>query len=247
MPNSNASPKVEFPDGLGGIDNSWGKNLLPIFKSAAGSTDIQAAQNQEIANGKWTILVDMPALGPSASYDPVKSFAFLGEMKNGTTWAMDPSSVAGSTPDTANAQFPTSYLVQNTWVSGGDGTIVVRVPLAGFDMRLTIHHAVIAMNLSTDHKLATNGTIAGVLDTEEFVTEVQRVVGAFQSSLCSGQAVQSILNQIRQASDILSDGTQDPTKTCNGISIGLGFEGQAASVGGLGPPVMYPDPCATGG
>jgi len=246
-PNSNASPAQMFPDAPGGIDNSWGKNLLPIFKNAAGSTDLQAGQNQAIANGTWTIVFDMPALGPNMSYDPVKSFALLGEMKNGTTWEMDPSSVAGSTPDTANAQFPSSYLAQNTWVSGGDGTIVVRVPIGGIDMRLTIHHAVIAMNLSADHQVATNGTIAGVLDTEEFAMEVQRIVGAFDVSLCSGPATQSILTQVRQASDILSDGTQDPTKTCNGISIGLGFEGQAANIGGLGPPVMYPDPCTTGG
>ncbi len=33
----------------------------------------------------------------------------------------------------------------------------------------------------------------------------------------------------------MSDGTQDPTKTCDGISIGLGFEMTLAQRGGVGP------------
>jgi hypothetical protein len=43
------------------------------------------------------------------------------------------------------------------------------------------------------------------------------------------------LRHIQQASDILTDGTQDPTKTCDGISIGLGFEMVDAARGGVGP------------
>src|SRR5690348_10522143 len=58
-PNSNASPKQEFPDGNNGIDNSFGKNLLPIIKNAAGSTDIQATLNKAISDGKFTIMVDL--------------------------------------------------------------------------------------------------------------------------------------------------------------------------------------------
>ena len=34
----------------------------------------------------------------------------------------------------------------------------------------------------------------------------------------------SILTQIIQASDILANGTQDPTKPCSAVTIGLGFQ-----------------------
>ena len=44
-----------------------------------------------------------------------------------------------------------------------------------------------------------------------------------------------IIEQVKRASDIMVDGTQDPTKTCDGISVGLGFEAQA---GALGNPVV---------
>ena len=43
--------------------------------------------------------------------------------------------------------------------------------------------------------------------------------------------------QIRQASDIMVDGTQDPAKTCNGISIGLGFEMSELQFGNVANPV----------
>jgi hypothetical protein len=51
---------------------------------------------------------------------------------------------------------------------------------------------------------------------------------------------------IGQASDILQDGTQDPTKTCDGITIGLGFEADAVLLGPAVPPPPPPIVCPTG-
>ena len=44
----------------------------------------------------------------------------------------------------------------------------------------------------------------------------------------------------------MKDGTNgDPNKTCDGISIGLGFEASAALIGGVAPPAPpVVDPCA---
>ena len=47
-------------------------------------------------------------------------------------------------------------------------------------------------------------------------------------------------DQIRQASDIMADGTQDPNSVCNGISVGLGFNMLFAGLGDIAPPA--PDP-----
>ena len=46
----------------------------------------------------------------------------------------------------------------------------------------------------------------------------------------------------------MADGTNgDPTKTCNAISIGLGFNAKAVKLGAVAPPAQpKPDPCATG-
>ena len=45
--------------------------------------------------------------------------------------------------------------------------------------------------------------------------------------------VQGIANQIRGANDILTNGTQDPDRDCNGISVGFGFVTAPASLGEL--------------
>jgi hypothetical protein len=89
------------------------------------------------------------------------------------------------------------------------------------------------MTLSADRKSATLGTIGGVLNTEEFVAELKKV-GALLD-LCNSSLFDSLITQVRQASDIMSDGTQDPTKTCDGISMGLNFEMGQAQLGDVGP------------
>jgi hypothetical protein len=48
---------------------------------------------------------------------------------------------------------------------------------------------------------------------------------------------------VRRASDILSDGTQDPTKECDGISIGVQFEMKEVQLGPVGPPADMGNAC----
>jgi hypothetical protein len=52
---------------------------------------------------------------------------------------------------------------------------------------------------------------------------------------CDNSLLGTLLLQVRQASDIMSDGTQDPSKTCDGITMGLGFEMTEAQLGDVGP------------
>ena len=63
-------------------------------------------------------------------------------------------------------------------------------------------------------------------------------------STCCNQAVfTSLITQIRQASDIMSDGTQDPRKTCDGISIGIGFDATQAQRGAVGQALPTAQSC----
>ena len=69
-------------------------------------------------------------------------------------------------------------------------------------------------------------------------------------NLCTGSAVEGILNQIRQSSDILMDGSQDPSKTCDGISLGIGFSGKQIKLGDIaeaGEPATNPCDAAPAG
>lgn len=84
-------------------------------------------------------------------------------------------------------------------------------------------------------------TIGGVIKTEDLVAEVKKI--GYLLGECNQAVLASFILQIRQASDILSDGTQDPQKTCDGISIGLGFEVTQAQRGPIGTPAQTSQSC----
>src|SRR4051794_8165299 len=100
------------------------------------------------------------------------------------------------------------------------------------------------MTLNPNHDAATNGTIAGVIPLEAFIAEIKKMAGEFDPSLCASPTIDSIDAQISQAADIMQDGTQDPTKECDAISIGIGFDARRVSLGPIAPPVPPPpNPC----
>jgi hypothetical protein len=140
--------------------------------------------------------------------------------------------------------FDKSYVVGDTWVSGSKGEVTLDLAVSGYSLSLTISSAIISMDLDEEHKGAVNGTIAGVLETEALITEIQEVAGGLLPSLCEGPTIEGILNQIRQASDIMKDGTQDASQTCNGVSVGIGFTARQVKLGDIAPASEpQPDPC----
>ena len=119
--------------------------------------------------------------------------------------------------------------------------------ISGFTLNLTISSAWITLEMDASHKHGTKGVIAGVLETETLIGELQKVAGSFDPTFCdpTNATFQSIATQIRQASDIMANGTQDPTKQCDGISIGLGFDAEIIKLGAIeatGTPP--PNPCS---
>jgi hypothetical protein len=60
---------------------------------------------------------------------------------------------------------------------------------------------------------------------------------------CSGPTIDSIASQVTQAADILIDGSQDPSKSCDGVSIGVGFEAEIVQLGAIGDAPDDINPC----
>ena len=249
-PAAGGAPSIAYPDGNDGIDNSFGRSILPIWMGLA--QDASGQVNDSIVQGDGTLLFEIEALGSSPSYLDLPSRAYHGApylglpaWNGGDSWRVTSESLSNpSDPQSALWSFADSYLTQNTWVASPAGDLLVRLPLADFDLSLLIHHAVVTMQLSGDRSHATMGIIAGVLDTEEHINMLQQVAGSFDPALCSGTTFDSIADQLRQASDIMKDGSQDPDATCDGISIGLGFDAIAAGIDGVAAPVPpAPDPC----
>jgi hypothetical protein len=255
QPVTGAKKKDVLVSGPGGIDNSFGKNFVGLLTGVV--SDPSEAATQAIRDGKSSLLVRMENLGFLPNYTginasffsvsgtPDGSGGFLAETDSqiaSGTYVWHARTELLSPNGTSKTVFPAAYLTSQTFVSGTARTDISFFLAIG-DMEVVIHQAQLSMMLSDDHRTSTSGTIGGVLSTEEFVASFKKFAGSLSTALCSGSAADSIAQQIRQASDIMQDGTQDPTKVCDGISIGLGFETGTAVLGDAALNDSSPSPC----
>jgi hypothetical protein len=253
-PHAGGKKSSVYPDGNNGIDNGFGKNMVPILTGI--SADFSGESQQAIATGQFTLLVDLGGLGTAADYNPLVSRVYRGgelgappKFDGTDAWPVRSDSLLNpSDVGSAKITLSSSYVTGNIWVSGLPAAdLELPVPLGGgASMSLVIHHALLAMDLGADHQSGENGTISGVLDMEEFIGELKKVAGAFSPDLCSGSTIEAIANQLRQGADIMKDGSPgNPAVECDGISIGLGFEGAKVELGAIqAAPPPSPDPCA---
>lgn len=243
MVNAGGDPQVSQPDGDNGNDNSFGKNLLPLVLQLYPSwvNDI----NLGIDKGNFTAIVKLmcaPESGDAKSFDTkLLSGTTLGKgpVFDGTdVWPIEPGLLNDPMdPESASVIFKGSSITGETYDAGKDVRFIISVPvktaMSSTSIKLTLYSARIKMTFDPGRKAATAGMIGGVLDTEEFIAELKKV-GSLMN-LCGNPLFDNLLKQVRQASDIMVDGTQDPTKPCNGISMGLGFDMGAAQIGMVGP------------
>ncbi len=250
------SPKTNQTDGTGGIDNSWGELLLPVVQAAASLPTPSDGVTATIDSGGFTVQVQVTGLSndPKQTATGLTAQIFLsGPYGQGTpafdsttdwpvlsTSLKDGQTIAGG----ATAHFDAAYVTNGTFVSGkGTDPLVLALDVQGVAVTFNVHDAI----LTFDHAQAgaiTNGTIAGTLDTQEFVATMKTVAPQFSASLC-GTAFDGIAQQIEQSSDILVDGSNQPGTPCTAISIGIGFEAlQVANPTEISlPPSPPPDPC----
>lgn len=246
-------------DGPMGIDNSFGANILPFLQVY--TTDPTKRTSASIANGDFTIQLQIEGLTPEASTQtnrdltsqlfPAGRFDEAGALMPTFTpaddWPVRPDGLANPSDIGAGAtvSFPSSYIADGTFVAGSPGTVTVRMVLQGGMLDLEIHEAVITMKLLSGDA-AVEGTIAGIIETESLVDGMRRLAGQSSPSLCTGSAFESIAAQVRQASDILTDGTNRAGVPCSAISVGLGFTAKhIANPSKIGTqPGPDPDPCS---
>jgi len=240
-------------DGNDGIDNSFGANVMKVVASLSASPTQDL--NDSIAAGDSTLLVQLGNLGPEPSQAGVKA-ALLGGAKLGKVpswsgsdaWPVTFESVTNGNVAQPKVAYPASYVSAGTWVGAPPASAPLDLALGiqGFVMAMRIHHPRVVAKLGgSGPGLQASGVISGVIDTEEYVAELKKIAGSFDVTLCQGATFDSIAQQIRASSDLMKDGSNgDPSKTCDGISIGLAFEASAALLGPVASPApAQPDPC----
>jgi hypothetical protein len=226
-------------DGNGGIDNTWGKELLKLFDAFNGTPS--QAMTGEIAKGGRTPMITL--VGNSGSF----VYAEAGE--GPPTWApTEERAVAadwmtGGVGGSPKATFVNGGVMTNGVYDSGPIAGDVLVGIYG-QIFVPIRAARITMKIASDESNVTEGTISGVVETETMVNAFAAEMKRISTELCSGSTVEGIKESIRQASDIMQDGTQNPSVECNAISIAIGFDAKRVVVGAVAPAVEPPsDPC----
>lgn len=258
-PRLGASKTAVYTDGLEGQDNSFGKNLVPILFGL--DNELGKAINTEIASGKSTSVLRIPNLGgvtePCATTSMLYWGADLGHsplFDGNDEWPIDPFSLV--TPEDPNSSKWTAGAMlykENVIVIGVNAAhqynlqYDLRLPVAGTVLVVPLRHAVVVIEMDPVTGYGT-GRLGAIIPADELVMEIAKVASAFDLGFCdpNSPTLQSILNQLRQASDIMQDGSQDPTQQCDGISIGLRFSVKPGKLGPVAPPAMPPpDPCVS--
>ncbi len=229
-------------DGPGGLDNAFGRNILSLLEPFAPTPSKNITVSIE-AGARTPMIQLIDWKGGDAT--PVVSRFVYAEAGALPKWdGSDEREVTHASPENV---FANGTLQGGAFTSGsglgsfllevaGLGPVALTVPVKG--LRVT-------MKLSSDGTTATEGIISGVIAEKDLEEAIAKNAGAFNQDLCSGSTIEGFRSAIKQSADILMDGTQDPTKECDGITIGLGFEAVLVTVGDqiTTPDPATPDPC----
>ena len=229
-------------DGVNGIDNAFGRTVLGFLLGLVPTPSKTATD--AIAAGNRTMMFNLLSSPPR--------FGMLGAEAVGSKPTFLPTEVRPAVASTVNGgpdsplSVSTTPSVAGGVISSGEASDIfwVEIPISGANLRIPVHHARVKMTVAPGSTDATNGTVAGVVPTEELVSEISRVAGRISTQLCGGSTLDTIKQTIRQASDIMADGKQDPNQSCDAISIGIGFVAKQVTAQGIGAqPPPEPDPC----
>ena len=251
-PAAGAVPSIQ-EDGDRGIDNSFGANFFRVL-DPTGNTPVSTPWNEALVRAGAGELLLLAGLGTGATQTKLRGATFAGmgldappKLDGSDVWPISSTSVENGDLTLPTAPLPAGGLSANVYDSGrgGDGMVFVVIPIQGMAFRIPVRRVRITGTLSADHARITEGQLSGVIKTDELIAQLWLVRGRLGSLLCSaGSTVWGrLVTQIRQLQDILTDGTQDPARDCDAISIGLGFEGVRVLPGAIVDDPPWPDVC----
>jgi len=235
-------------DGANGIDNSFGANILPILLTTAGSDWPNKANDALDRGADATTILAIDGLGTGSSYSPLSGALFTSvplaspPAWNGSDVFDADSRSAGGSIAAPLTTFSNAYVNGGVFVSRVIPKARIALPLFGSTDPIEVSHLQITGTIDVDGGIH-GGILSGVIATDELILQMRNAAGRISTSLCSASAFESIADQIRTAQDILVDGSIDPTRACDGISFGLGFDAQIVALGGISDVLPPPSPC----
>lgn len=219
-----ASMKM-LQDGVGGIDNNFGQHVMAVAKSV--KSDVEDAANLEISSGGYTLLLRLDGVGKGDNALARGALYAAGPHLDAPTfraedrWPVWSSTLEdGATLEKPLRTFPGGYVRDGIWVSGEIGGRPDRFWLPVFgsvEMRASI---VLMVDLASG-----KGLLAGAIPAEELVRFA--TPWAAKWDVCPfGATLDQLMDALTQSVDLVIDGRdfQDPTRPCNAVSVGIGFD-----------------------
>jgi hypothetical protein len=244
-PRKGADQGAVTTDGVGGRDNSFGRAVLPAIAAFFEISQPTDLANSVIDQGQSALLrihgldaapVDqtgltldlLPARGPVQGSGEL--LAPTPSQWSDGTYAWQPWSLF-LRPITLEAELPSidAYVSSQTLVARG-GYLELPLNLGRMFVFLRVENPIVTLQLggsSMDH----SGVLAGVLRPDAVVAALRGAIFSVEQIEGCGAPLDELTKQVQLACDILSDGTQDPTRECDAISIGVGFSAARARLG----------------
>lgn len=228
-------------DGDGGIDNAFAHVLAPLIGLEIGNASDTISSRIAAGDRAPMFLFGGWPRGEDAKTIEM-GFAYAEKSDAPPLWNGADTRRLVASADRSSAAFPAAFACGHELDSGiATSPIMIDLPIGS---RATLHvplqHAHARMTISPDGKTATKGVLSGVIGTEDLVRAFRDAAPTLDTPMCDDDSVNTIVDEIRSASDILTSGSQDPNRICNGVSFGIGFEAVAATPGDIAPPAAPP-------
>lgn len=174
-PRAGGQPSVHN-DGNDGIDNAFGKGILPAISLLIDNPT--STVNDEIADGSFTLMLKLDDLGTGDNYSGIKASLYAGgnleaqPKWDGTDeWPVIYELLDNGDVNKPKIVFTDSYVADRTWVGKAD-SLDISLAIQDVALTLTIHNAVLTMDLDSNNGGAKNGNIAGILEVDELLDTI---------------------------------------------------------------------------
>ncbi|MBI2395079.1 MAG: hypothetical protein HYV09_36250 [Deltaproteobacteria bacterium] len=238
-------------DGAEGIDNNFGAHIMAVVFSL--KSDMEETANREITTGRYTLLLRIDgavggdnAQAPGALY-AAGPFAGTPAFRPDERWPVWDSSVLDGDVQRPVRQFPRGYVSKGVWVSGDVGEALGPIWVPMFAGPIDLQASAVITLDTRDGR----GVIAGALPNEEVVRAAD--TWAAEAGFCRDEALATVEEGFSTFADTVigAPDLQDPARSCDGISFGIGFDvlpTAAPSAIVAAPPAPPPLPaCADAG
>jgi hypothetical protein len=227
MPSPMANPPDPPVDPSDGTDNVWGQTILP--KLLHWDATPTKSADQWLAAGHRGPIIALGRLDGELGASSLR--AFFTYIEHG---AVDPVPTI----------YPTAHFANGTFDSGpAGGAVVLELPIGADTFVVAINNLRVKLDLGAN-LVASGGILAGAIYVRDLREAIITHIARLKPADCASGQLDDLLATVDRSADVLGDGTNDPSRECDAISFGAGFEASQVTVTGVsaGPAAEPPLP-----